>query len=126
MAQSAPAPTVPEGIHNESNGPPELCGFTAPDLAALERKITQDPSFREENSTELYRVFNNTAIFVQFVFPRPGTLGFPMATCRKVTSQPDGTYISRNLLCGGSREECDKIFLEFQAIDERVKQELGG
>ncbi len=124
MAQ-APAPRVPEGIHKDDKGPPELCGFTGRDLADLERKVIASPGFVEENSNERYRVFNRTNDFVQFVFPRAGALGFPMATCRKVSENPDGTSsISREMRCDGTREECDDIFIQFRELDESIMGRL--
>jgi hypothetical protein len=120
MAQ-APAPRVPEGIHQDVDGPPALCGFAGRDLADLERKVIASPGFVEENSNDRYRVFNRTTDFVQFVFPRAGVLGFPMATCRKVSANPDGTSrISREMRCDGTREECDAIFIQFRELDESI------
>ena len=125
MAQTAPTPLVPEGIHNLAAEQPHLCGFTAANVGALERQITADPSFREENSTDRYRVFNRDQDFVQFAFPRPGFLNFPMATCIKVSPAPDGTSsIKRELHCGGTREECDRIFIEWNDHDTQVRQGL--
>ena len=125
MAQSEP-PLVPESIHSDASGPPELCGLSGRDVADIERKVVDDFSFQEEGSTDKYRVFVRERDFVQFVFPRPATLSFPMATCRKVISQSDGTYVQRELHCAGTREECDRIYLEFQALDDKVKQALSG
>ena len=125
MAQTPP-PLVPEGIHRDADGPSELCGFSAPDVPSLERSIATDPTFIEENSTTEYRVFNRESDFVQFVFPRPGRHKFPMATCRKVTSASGGSFITRDLYCGGSRTECDRIFLQFKELDESVRRMLKG
>ncbi len=123
MAQSQPAPVVAEGIHRDAEGPVDLCGITAPNVTTLEQKVIGDRRFVEENSTELYRVFNREADLVQFVFPRRTTLSFPMATCRKVTANPDGTStMSREMRCEGGRQECDRVFLEFEALDRQVAQ----
>ena len=121
LASSASAQRVPEGIHRETRGPPTLCGIKGADLAAIQQQVLEDRRFVEEGSTDLYRVFNRDEDFTQFVFPQPGTLSYPMATCRKVVSNPDGSSsIRRELQCEASREECDNIFLQFNALDQRV------
>ena len=108
MAQSQP-PLVPEGVHSDVEGPPELCG----------------PGVVEEGSTNLYQVFNRAQDFVQFVFPQPGTLAFPKATCRKVIENSDGSILmKREMHCDGSRDECDRVFLQFQELDEQVRRSL--
>jgi hypothetical protein len=120
MAQSQP-PLVPEGIHSDAKGPPELCGITGRDLADLERRVVADPSFTEGAGSDLYRVFNRERDFVQFVFPRGSTLTFPMATCRQVVEEANGSVsIRRELQCDGTREQCDRVFLEFEALDKRI------
>jgi hypothetical protein len=120
MAQTEPQSLVPEGVHKETDGPPRLCGFTAANLTDLERMILDDRSFREEGSSEQYRVFNRERDFIQFVFPRSAKLGFPMATCRRLLPAPDGVSLKRELYCDGTREQCDRIFLEFDALDSEL------
>ena len=125
MAQAAPQPLVPEGIHRPATEQPHLCGFTAASVDALQQKITSDPSFHEHNSNERYRVFNREADFVQFVFPRPGFLSFPMATCMHLTQASDGTVnMSRQLHCAGTRDECDRIFVQWNDHDNEVRRGL--
>ena len=127
MAQAAPRPLVPEGIHAPATEQPHLCGFTAANVAELQANIVKDPNFREENSNERYRVFNREKDFVQFVFPRPGFLPFPMATCMQLTQVSDGPVtMTRQLHCMGTREECDRIFIEWNDHDNEVRQGLGG
>lgn len=124
MAQSQP-PLVPEGVHSDVEGPPELCGFTGSDVADLQRQVLASPGFVEEGSTNLYQVFNRAKDFVQFVFPQPGTLAFPMATCRKVIENSDGSILMKGEMhCDGSRDECDRVFLQFQELDEQVRRSL--
>ena len=125
MAQSA-TPLVPEGIHRDTSDGPDICGFKAPDVVTLERRISTDSKFVEEGSTDRFKVLNNLRDFVQFVFPQPGTLPFAMATCRKVVSTSGGSNMSRELHCDGSRDECDRIFLEFRQLDDAVTKALRG
>ena len=125
MAQTAPQPLVPEGIHQSATEQPHLCGFTAANVDALQQKVMRDPGFREENSDDHYRVFNRDRDFIQFVFSRPGFLSFPMATCITVTEAADGTSsIKRELHCSGTREECDRIFIEWSDHDNRIRRDM--
>jgi hypothetical protein len=122
-----PPPLVPEGIHSDAKGPPELCGYRGRDLSELTRQILEDPDFKEEGSTTEYRVFNNDSALVQMVFPQSGTLEFPMATCRKVFTNLDGgTSFNREMHCEGTRDDCDRIFLQFEALDKKVTREIRG
>jgi hypothetical protein len=125
MAQSEPAPLVPEGIHSDGTEQPQLCGFAAANLAELQRTIVSDPSFREENSNNSYRVFNRKQDFVQFVFPRPDFLSFPMATCIRVVPRDGGSTINRQMHCEGTRTECDEIFIQWNEHDKQVQRSLG-
>lgn len=126
MAQS-PAPLVPEGIHSNAEGPPELCGFKGRDLRDLERRVMSDANFAEHQGDQEYRVFLNETVMVQFVFPKAGTSVFPMATCRKLfTDSSGGVSMTREMRCEGSREECDRVFLQFQNLDNKLTRETRG
>ena len=124
MAQTEPQPLVPEGIHSPSTEAPNLCGLTAAGVDALQQKVMSDRGFREENSDDHYRVFNREGDFVQIVFPRPGYLSFPMVTCIQLFEDSNGTTVRRQMHCGGTREQCDRIFLEWNAHDNEVRQSL--
>jgi hypothetical protein len=124
MAQSQP-PLVPEGIHSAATERPNLCGLAAASVAELERKIMGDPAFREENSNERYRVFNRRTDFVQFVFPRPGFLTFPMATCMKLNQVGEGPVtMTRQMHCMGTRDQCDRLFIQWNEHDNELRQSV--
>lgn len=124
LSQAVVAQSVPEGIHRDREGPPSLCGITAANIAAIESIVLNDRAFVEEGSNGQYRVYNRESDFTQFVFPRPTTYSFPVATCRKIESRKDGTFINRELSCDGNREQCDAVFRQFEALDNSLKKLL--
>ena len=124
ISQIAQAQSVPEGIHKDRAGAPTLCGLTSATLADIERQVLNDKEFVEENSTDQYRVFNRERDFVQMVFPRLNLHPFAMATCRKLVESGSGTTMQRGLECDGTRAQCDAVFLEFRALDDRMLKSL--
>jgi hypothetical protein len=118
---------VSEEIHSIADGPETICGITADAAEEFAAKVKADRRFEFEFATDRFITYATADSLTQWAFSKPGNSAHPMATCRLTYQGPDGAwYIKRQMRCDDSRENCDKAFLEFNELDERVKQELGG
>ena len=125
---SAPvaAQLVPEGIHTTPSGPLEMCGIRGRDLgdyiAALRASAAHRPEAIGSDRFELYVAKEG---WDQIVLTRPAEPAHPAATCRHAYRDAEGNIMmERHMRCDASREACDRLFLEFQALDERMRQEI--
>jgi hypothetical protein len=124
----ADAQLVPEGIHQDAKGPVELCGLKAADVPRL-REAARDSDtlrFRAINS-ERFELFASDDELNQLVFTRSTETAYPAATCRHSFRVADGSWHQRRTMrCEATREACDKLFVEFEGLDKRVADALGG
>jgi len=127
MAQTSPQPLVPEGVHQFAQGPSTVCGVTASAAQEFESKIKGDTHFRHVLTTERFVAYATADSFTQWTFSLPGNTAHPLATCRHTYQGSDGAwYMQRQLRCDDTRDRCDRAFLEFRELDDRVKQALSG
>jgi len=119
------AQAVSEDIHDDVSGPVEMCGVKAADAASLLEAIRRDGRFRAlDSGSERFELFATEDHHIQWVATRPGEAAFPAVTCRRVYEDNGGVKMDRRLRCDASREACDALFLEFQALDNSLKAEI--
>jgi hypothetical protein len=124
---SAIGQIVPEGIHSSAEGPTTICGVTASTAIEFETKISADPRYKElKDESGRFRVFTRQDKDLrQWAFSTKLNDVYPIATCRHLYRDADGSvYIQREMHCDDTRENCDRVFLMFNAMDQRVKQSL--
>lgn len=122
----ARAQVVSKDIHDDVSGPVEMCGIEAEDAVALLAAIKRDGRFRAVDSgSDRFELFATEDHFVQWVATRPGETAYPAVTCRRVYEENGAFMMKREMRCDASREACDALFLEFQALDDRMSAELG-
>ena len=124
----ASAQLVPEGIHQEARGPAELCGLTAPDALQFMELLRTSPEVQSiPIESDRFELFAADDHMKQWVITRPSEPAHPAVTCRHAFEGPDGSwYQTRSMRCDASREACDRLFIEFQELDERLRQSLEG
>ena len=123
MAQSEPAPIVPEGIHSDANGPETICGITAASAQDFERQVKASRKAKYNNETDRYVTYDGPMPMTLWAFAKPTNFAYPVATCMRVYVEGGQTYTERKMRCDASRDECDRAFVEFQQLDNQV---LGG
>lgn len=112
--------------YSKSGAEIDLCGISAPTFSEFEEALLRDAYFHEENSNSEYRVFvATTPEFRQLVIARPRETAFPMAYCRTLMSNTDGsTSLRRNMHCQGDKADCDEVFMEFYRHDEAILRSI--
>jgi hypothetical protein len=128
MVCPAGAQLVPEGVHSDPQGRSSMCGIVGDDALDLMRQVRASPSLnRSPIDTDRFELFVSEGGLTQWVFTTPGEAAYPAVTCRLVYQERDGSWLqTRAMRCDASREACDELFLEFQALDEQVRQEIRG
>ena len=124
----ADAQIVPEGIHQHARGPVELCGLTGRDVRDLIERARASPAWRlTPIDAARFELFVAVDGMNQLVVTRPSEPAHPAATCRHVFQDTAGNWLQeRAMRCEASREDCDRLFIEFQELDERLRQSLAG
>ena len=122
----AAAQAVSEDIHSPVTGPTEICGITAFGAAAFIKAVRADPSLhRAQIDSDRFELFVSKDEFTQWVFTNETEPAHPAITCRQVSQDQTGAWVSnRSLRCDGDRATCDALFLEFESMDRAMAAEL--
>ncbi len=128
MSGTAGAQLVPEGVHSDPQGPSSMCGIVGDDALDVMRQVRASPSLGQRPiNTGLFELFMSPDGLTQWVLTTPSDEAHPAVTCRLVYQERDGSWLqTRAMRCDASREACDKLFLEFQALDEQMWQAMRG
>ena len=124
-ATAAHAQLVPEGVHKDATGPAEMCGLSGRNASELAERVRSAPNLRKmEVGTNRFEVYATENQFVQFALTLPSEAAYPAVTCRYVYEQNGRMLQERKMRCNASRDACDRLFLEFQELDERLRQQF--
>lgn len=129
MLQSSPAPSqsVPEGVHRNAAGPAEMCGLSGRNARELIEKVRASPNLhRSPVESERFEVFESLDEHDQWALTRPSEPAHPTVTCRHFYVENGATYQTRDMRCDAGRAACDRLFLEFQELDRRMRDYIGG
>lgn len=128
LASSQPvaAQSVAEGVHSDAHGPSTMCGLTGKDAQDLMKQVRVSRTVSNQAlNSDRFELYASSDSLIQWVFTKPNEPAYPAVTCRHVYQEKDGSwYQTRNMRCDSVREACDRLFTEFQALDERARQEL--
>ena len=124
-ATAVRAQLVPEGVHKDATGPSEMCGLSGRNASELAERVRAAPNLRKmEVGTDRFEVYASENQFVQFALTLPTEAAYPAVTCRYVFEQNGEMLQKRSMRCDASRDACDRLFLEFQELDERLRQQF--
>ncbi|NBW08873.1 MAG: hypothetical protein EBR82_12695 [Caulobacteraceae bacterium] len=127
VASPAPAQSVPESIHSEAEGPVELCGLAASDVAGLKAAAKASPRLVETPiGSARFELFASDDQMDQLIFTTAGEAAYPAATCRHMYEDNGALRMNRKMRCEAGRAECDAMFLEFQALDAQMTRSIQG
>lgn len=122
------SPVTPEQVHKDAVGPSTMCGVTARTALEFRAIIEKSPQFhRQPLDSARFELFSTDDSFTQWVFTKSSEPAYPAVSCRHAFQDKDGGFSqTRELHCDASREACDKLFIEFRDLDERMRQSFKG
>ncbi len=127
LLTGAPAPAqaqpVPEGIHSLEEGPPNLCGTTAPDVptlqAALAARLPPLPG------NERYLAYEDAPNMRVWTFTTAAHPAHPAVACRSVGEENGRVGMRTEISCHSTRANCDALYREFEELNARTLREIG-
>ncbi len=117
---------VPEGIHSQGDGSADLCDLTARTVAELEAQIRGRSDVEVLQGTSEYDAYaiGDRRILT---FTTAKNRAHPAVACRKIVETPGGgSTIETTISCTNSRENCDWLYREFEALTKRTIEQMEG
>jgi hypothetical protein len=103
-----------------------MCGLSGNDALDLLRKVRASRAISEQAAaSDRFEIYATGDSFIQWVFTKKSEPAYPAITCRRIYQEANGSWQqTRNMRCDASREACDRLFSEFQSLDEQMRQQL--
>jgi hypothetical protein len=118
---------VPQGVHQEVNGPSAVCGIGGENALAIRDKLRSDPNIVQKPSgSARFETYFSTVESKQWTVTTKIDAAFPAVTCVYLFNSSGGTDMQREMRCDASREACDALFREFDAHDAEVRKQISG
>ena len=128
LASSAPAVAQHPAAeaHTDAAGPSTICGLTGENALALMTQLRASKTLElQPKQSPRFEIYQSRDARLQFVATASTEPAHPAVTCRRLfTDTSGGTSMDRQMRCDASREACDKLFEEFSALDERMRDYL--
>ena len=127
MLVAAPvrAQPVPEGIHTEATGDMSLCGITGADVPAIQAQFIALDGVTELTVQDAYRAFSQEEPFRVWSFTTAANPAHPAVVCRTVVEEQGQVMVQMEIACAASREACDDLFRQFEALNQRTIDSVG-
>jgi hypothetical protein len=120
------AERVPEGIHSEGDGKPDVCGLQAQSIAALEMQVRSRSDVEILDQTADYSAYA-IGDYRQLTFTTKSNRAHPAVACRQAVAARDGgSTVRTSIACFNSRENCDWLYREFEALTKRMLDAMNG
>lgn len=112
----------PDLLLTEANGPPSMCGLSAGDTDGLRKSVRTTPRLTKAAiKSDGFEVYDTSDRMQEFVITLETNPAHPAVACREITRENGELRLTRYMNCGGSREACNRLFLDFRALDSEVK-----
>ncbi len=98
-----------------------MCGFAAPTIDDLRLQAAASPDLVEVQEMDRFDSYFFERTLSVLTFSRPTEAAHPSVVCRVI--RPVGasqSQIDFSMRCDAGRDDCDALFLEFQALDGRT------
>ncbi|MGX9118186.1 hypothetical protein ACWTU6_16140 [Mesorhizobium sp. BHbsci] len=119
------AQNLAEDIHRDGKGPSTMCGFQGVDALDLIRRVKASPGLRRVTASSRFELFVSADELTQWSFTRPTEQAYPAITCRRLSRDWQGSWRQkRTMRCEAGRRACDRLFAEFQRLDEQFRRSL--
>jgi len=111
-------PLSPDLLMTEANGPPSMCGLSASDTEGPAKVVRSSPRFaRADVKSDHFEVYDTSDRMQEFVITLEPNPANPAVACREIRQENGNLRLDRYMNCGGSREACNRLFLDFRALD---------
>ena len=112
----------PGPLLNEATGPPSMCGLSASDTEDLARSVRSASRLsRADVRNDRFEVYDTADRMQEFVITSIANSAHPAVACREITRENGELRLTRYMNCSGPREACNRLFLEFRALDSQLK-----
>lgn len=119
--------TVPDGVHGDANGTSNICGVDGGNALAIRKKLRSDPHIAERASgSDRFETYFSSSEAKQWTFTTRRDAAYPAVTCVSLSTSGQGTDMQRQMRCDAGRAACDALFLEFEASDKKLREQIRG
>jgi len=113
----------PDLLLSEANGPPSMCGLSASSTEGLAQSVRATAGFaKAEVKSNAFEVYDTADRMLEFVITLEPNPAHPAVARREIRRENGDLHLTRYMNCSGPREACNRLFLDFRALDS----ELGG
>jgi hypothetical protein len=119
---SDPDVIFPDLLLSEASDPPSMCGLSANDTEGLAKSVREAPSLTKANvNSDGFEVYDTADRMQEFVITLETNPAHPAVACREISRENGELRLTRYMNCSGSREACNRLFLDFRALDSQLK-----
>jgi hypothetical protein len=112
----------PDLLLTQANGPPSMCGLSADDTEGLRKLVRTTTSLAKAAvGSDRFEVYDTADRMQEFVITLESNPAHPAVACREITRGNGELRLTRYMNCGGSREACNRLFLDFRKLDLELK-----
>jgi len=106
----------------EANGPPAMCGLSASDTEGLAKAIRSTPKFvKADIKNGGFEVYDTSDRMQEFVITLESNPAHPAVACREIRQENGELRLNRYMNCSGQRDACNRLFLDFRALDSQLR-----
>ena len=121
------AQKLPEGVHTDAAGPSSVCGIPGENALAIREKLKADRAIVEKPSgSHRFETYFSSSEPKQWTVTTHKDAAYPAVTCVYLYNSGGGTDMSREMRCDASRAACDALFQEFEANDQKIRDQIKG
>ena len=112
----------PDLVLSKASGPPSMCGLSADSTENLAKAVRAAPRFSKAKvQSDRVEVYDTADRMQEFVLTMAADPAHPAVACREIVNENGELQLRRHMNCSGPREACNKLFLDFRALDSQVK-----
>jgi hypothetical protein len=102
----------------------DICGKPQGTPDEVFERLTKVDKLREARRSELYVALEDAGDGTIWTFTLPPHPAHPAVVCRRIMERRGLLEVPTIIVCKGAQAECAKLKTEFEAVNERMLQEL--
>ena len=119
----ATAQPVPEGIHSDATGGPNMCGLATDSVGELQVQLVR--RLQPLPGNDRYTALSDEQDARVWTFTTNRHPAHPAVACRTVRQGSDGRVsIDTQIHCQNTRERCDALYREFEELNAQMQGAL--
>jgi len=112
----------PDLLLTQANGPPSMCGLSANNTQELAQAVRNASQFSKATvQSDRFEVYDTADRMQEFILTVPGNPAHPAVACRELRFEASELKLTRHMNCSGARDACNRLFMEFRALDSMLK-----